>query len=77
MREAFEIGGTKLRRNAQEYRNSAGYALYAYPDDDSRGKCYTAEKRGPRLFVCAALHGDEINGIEIIRRILENVQIGE
>jgi len=25
---------------------------------------------GPRLFVCAALHGDEINGVEIIRRVL-------
>lgn len=25
---------------------------------------------GPRLFVCAALHGDEINGVEIIRRLL-------
>lgn len=26
---------------------------------------------GPRLFVCAALHGDEINGIEIIRRLMQ------
>jgi len=25
---------------------------------------------GPRLFVCAALHGDEIIGIEIIRRLM-------
>jgi predicted deacylase len=25
---------------------------------------------GPCLFVCAAIHGDEINGVEIIRRIL-------
>lgn len=24
---------------------------------------------GPRLFVCAAIHGDEINGVEIIRRL--------
>jgi predicted deacylase len=28
-------------------------------------------KPGPRLFVSAALHGDEINGTEIIRRLLE------
>lgn len=27
-------------------------------------------RAGPRLFVCAAVHGDEINGIEIIRRVL-------
>ena len=25
---------------------------------------------GPRLFLCAAIHGDEINGVEIIRRVL-------
>lgn len=25
---------------------------------------------GPRLFVCAAVHGDELNGIEIVRRLL-------
>ena len=27
-------------------------------------------KPGPRLFVCAAVHGDEIAGVEIIRRVL-------
>lgn len=26
---------------------------------------------GPRLFVSAAIHGDEINGVEIIRRLLQ------
>ena len=26
---------------------------------------------GPCLFVCAAIHGDEINGVEIIRRVLQ------
>jgi len=25
---------------------------------------------GPRLFVCAAIHGDEVNGVEVIRRLL-------
>jgi predicted deacylase len=28
-------------------------------------------RAGPRLFVCAAIHGDEIIGIEIIRRLLK------
>ena len=26
---------------------------------------------GPRLFVSAAIHGDELNGVEIVRRLLE------
>ena len=29
------------------------------------------KKPGPRLFVCAAIHGDEINGVEIIRRLMK------
>jgi predicted deacylase len=27
---------------------------------------------GPRLFISAAIHGDEINGVEIIRRVLKS-----
>ncbi|PJC67793.1 MAG: succinylglutamate desuccinylase [Zetaproteobacteria bacterium CG_4_8_14_3_um_filter_59_5] len=34
-------------------------------------------KEGPCLLVCAALHGDEINGIEIIRRLVGLKQLGK
>jgi len=30
---------------------------------------------GPTLFVCAAIHGDELNGVEIIRRLLKLKQV--
>jgi len=29
------------------------------------------KKTGPRLFISAAIHGDELNGVEIIRRLLQ------
>jgi len=29
-------------------------------------------EEGPTLLVCAAIHGDEINGVEIIRRVLKH-----
>ncbi len=32
----------------------------------------TGTHSGPRLFVGAAIHGDELNGVEIIRRLLKN-----
>ncbi|HPY41763.1 MAG TPA: succinylglutamate desuccinylase/aspartoacylase family protein, partial [Thiolinea sp.] len=32
---------------------------------------------GPRLFISAAIHGDEINGVEIIRRVLSTLSIKE
>lgn len=30
---------------------------------------FHGRKSGPALFVCAAVHGDELNGIEIVRRL--------
>ncbi len=32
---------------------------------------FNSEKKGPILFVCAGIHGDEICGIEIVRRLLK------
>ncbi len=29
------------------------------------------KRPGPTLFVCAAVHGDELNGVEIIRRLMQ------
>lgn len=33
---------------------------------------YNAEKSGPGLLLCGGLHGDEINGIEVVRRMVFN-----
>jgi len=33
------------------------------------------KKNGPVLFVCAAIHGDEINGVEIIKRLLKRKEL--
>ena len=33
-------------------------------------KVFNGRKAGPVLFVAAAIHGDELNGVEIIRRLL-------
>lgn len=43
-----------------------------YTDTDMFMPVYIvrARKAGPTLFVSAAIHGDEINGIEIIRRLI-------
>lgn len=29
------------------------------------------KQKGPCLFICAAIHGDELNGVEIIRRLMQ------
>lgn len=33
------------------------------------------KKPGPRLFVSAAIHGDELNGVEIVRRLLRHAAL--
>lgn len=42
------------------------HELVTMPVHVIRGK-----KPGPRIFVCAGLHGDELNGVETIRRFLK------
>lgn len=34
-------------------------------------KVVNGRRPGPVMFVCAAIHGDELNGVEIIRRLLK------
>jgi len=53
---SFDLPVTKLYTNTP----------IAIPVHVIRGK-----KPGPRLFVSAAIHGDELNGVEIIRRLLK------
>jgi len=56
--------GTRERIEIPVGRRITG-AEVSLPIEVVRGK-----RPGPRLFVCAAVHGDEINGVEIIRRVL-------
>jgi predicted deacylase len=44
--------------------------LYTHTETTMPVRVVHGKHDGPRLFVCAAIHGDEINGIEIIRRLL-------
>src|SRR3989338_201314 len=35
-------------------------------------KVFCGIKKGPNLFICAAVHGDEVNGVEIIKRLSQH-----
>lgn len=45
--------------------------LYTYTPIDIPVNVINSKNPGPRLFVCGAIHGDEISGVEIIRRLLK------
>ena len=70
--------GTELRINGEVIspgtRTTIGLPLpklYTHTPISMPVHVIRGNKEGPRLFVCAALHGDELNGVEIIRRILQ------
>jgi len=45
-------------------------SLYSHAPMNLPLQVICGKRQGPRLFVSAAIHGDEINGVEIIRRLL-------
>ena len=71
MRAAFQINGTQVPPGARaivdlELPKLNSHTHLAMPVHIVHGR-----RDGPRLFVSAAIHGDEVNGVEIIRRVLE------
>ena len=59
--------GTRQRVEFQVARLPTGTWL-SIPVEVLHGK-----KSGPKLWISAAVHGDELNGVEIIRRVLERI----
>ncbi|MCB1669761.1 MAG: succinylglutamate desuccinylase/aspartoacylase family protein [Gammaproteobacteria bacterium] len=52
-------------------------ALYSHTPVSLPVYVINGKKPGPVLFVCAAIHGDEINGVEIIRRLLRTKAVNK
>lgn len=71
--QPLAIGGIDVYPG--ERRTVAIHVAPTYSNDDLSVEIQVVRgsKPGPILFVCAAIHGDEINGVEIIRRVLKTV----
>lgn len=69
-REAFEIGGVKIapgtRRNVElPVSQMPDHTPVTMPVHVVHGR-----RAGPVMFVSAAIHGDEVIGVEVVRRLL-------
>ncbi|RQW05786.1 succinylglutamate desuccinylase/aspartoacylase family protein, partial [candidate division KSB1 bacterium] len=64
------IGGIPIYPGEQKRISLPVAMLYTHTPVEMPVHVIHGKKAGPKLFVCAALHGDELNGIEIIRRLL-------
>ncbi|HEX9767927.1 MAG TPA: succinylglutamate desuccinylase/aspartoacylase family protein [Kiloniellales bacterium] len=71
MRQVFRVGGVAVSAGTRAAIDLPITDLSTHTPVSMPVVVVHGRKDGPRLFVCAALHGDEINGVEIIRRLLQ------
>lgn len=65
------INGTHIDRGQRITLDLEVGKLYTHTPVSIPIHVISGRHPGPRVFVCAAIHGDEINGVEIIRRLLK------
>mgnify|MGYP002633358255 FL=1 len=70
MTEQFIIGDQVIAKRSRQVIELQLPPLYVHSPLTMPVHVVRGLKDGPRLFVSAAIHGDEINGTEIIRRLL-------
>ena len=68
--QAICIGGVTIEPGQRRYVDLPLPPLYTHTSVAMPVHVINGKLSGPTLFVTAAIHGDEINGIEIIRRLL-------
>ena len=69
---SLTIGNVKVARGEAKQINLYAGKQYDFTEIHMPVKIIRGKTDGPTLFISAAIHGDEVNGIEIIRRLLEH-----
>ena len=68
--ELLSINGTVIKPGTRMTIDLPAGRLYTHTPMTIPVHVISGKRPGPRLFLSAAIHGDEINGVEIIRRLL-------
>jgi predicted deacylase len=69
--KSIKIGDTSIKPGSRQNVNLPVADLYTTTSLSMPVQVICGKKAGPTLFVSAAVHGDELNGVEIIRRLLK------
>lgn len=72
--DSINIGGREIFNGERVQVDLPLGTLPSLHDLDMHVFVVRGSEPGPTLFLSAAIHGDEINGVEIVRRVLETVQ---
>jgi predicted deacylase len=73
--DVLEIGGRAIGLGERVQLNLKVAKLYDHTEVVIPIEVIRGKKTGPVLFVSAAIHGDELNGIAICRKILEDKKL--
>ena len=73
---AFEFGGGSIAPGQRTTVELPMARLYTHSEMTLPVQVIHGRSAGPVMFVSAAVHGDEINGVEIIRRLLNSRALG-
>jgi uncharacterized protein len=71
MKKLF-ISGTEIKSGERKRVGLDMGRLYDFTEVEIPVEVVRGKKNGPTLFVCSTIHGDEINGIEIVKRLLKS-----
>lgn len=66
-----KVGGVEIGRGERRTVDVFAARLYTHSKLEIPVQVVRGRRDGPRLLLCAALHGDEINGVEVIRQVLK------
>lgn len=69
-KDEFVVGGFSIPRGKRKQIEIPIAKLFDYTEMTIPVEVVRGKEDGPVLFISAAIHGDEINGIEIIKRVL-------
>ncbi len=68
----FKIDGVEIKRGERRRVNIDMGSIYDFTDVKMPVEVICGKKKGPTLFISSTIHGDEIGGIEIVRRLLKS-----
>ena len=66
------IGGIAISPGQRQSIDVRVAPMYTHDDMSISVQVIRGKRPGPTLFISGAIHGDEINGVEIIRRVLQH-----
>ncbi|MFL0799493.1 MAG: succinylglutamate desuccinylase/aspartoacylase family protein [Agarilytica sp.] len=75
MNKPLEINGVTVKPGERKIIDLPVAKLYTRTDASIPIQVICGKKIGPTVFISAAIHGDELNGVEIVRRVAKTAAL--